>query len=199
MAARSVSVMFPRVAERIRKHDLVQLDAQTYMNGSSVEVANLIAEEFGIKIDIPGDYKLAVHKDNFIWLRKDTRDLTSNIAIKTYDYLSEDQLNLEGLLDMRNRLGLRIPGSTVGSFMQTNSTDLPVYTYQKEFDGRFVIESRGIWEMTEDFLGGPFINYAIVNGDKIITIDAFVYAPGKEKRNYVQELELVISSLLFAS
>ena len=188
---------FPRVSERIRAHDEGPLFAQTYMNGQSSEVRNLIAEEFGFQIDVPGDYQVAIKQDNFIWIRKDNRDLTSNIAIRAYDYKSEDQLALEGLLDMRNRMGVRIQGSSVGSFMQTNSVDLPVYTYRKELDGRFTVESRGIWEMTEDFLGGPFVNYAIVDGDKIIVIDTFVYAPGKDKRDYVQELELVIKSLTF--
>ena len=188
---------FPRVSERIRSHDEGPLFAQTYMNGTSSEASTLIAEEFGINLDIPGDYQVAVKQDNFIWIRKDNRDLTSNIAIRTYDYRSEDQLVLDGLLDMRNRMGVRIQGSSVGSFMQTNSTDLPVYTYRKELDGRFAVESRGIWEMTEDFLGGPFVNYAIVDGDKIIVIDTFVYAPGKDKRDFVQELELVIKSLTF--
>ena len=189
---------FPRIAERIRKHDLEQLRAQTYVHGKANQVASVINETFGLKMDVPGDFQLAIKEDNFIWIRKDTRDLTSNIAIRTYPYKDAAQLEKESIIDMRDRLGLKIEGSTLGSYMQTNAVDLPVYTYNKELDGRFAIESRGIWEMTEDFLGGPFINYAIINGDKIYLIDAFVYAPGKDKRDYVQQLELVVSSLIFS-
>lgn len=189
---------FPRISERIRKHDVEQLRAQTYVHGKANEVSRMIDESFGFKLDVPGDFKVAINEDNFMWIRKDTRDLTSNIAIRTYPYQDANQMNKENIIEMRNRLGLKIEGATLGSYMQTNAKDLPVYTYSKEFDGRFAIESRGIWEMTEDFLGGPFVNYAIINGDKIVVIDTFVYAPGKDKRDYVQQLELVVASLTFS-
>ncbi len=195
--SRNVVRAFPRISERIRQHDSRQLNAQTYVNGNSNELANLVSNQFGFRMDVPGDFKVAINEDNFIWLRKDTRDLTSNIAIKTFPYSSAEQLELEGLIDMRDRLGVLIQSTSVGSFMRTNAEDLPVYTYKKEIDGRYAVESRGIWEMTEDFLGGPFINYAVVDGNRIILIDAFVYAPGKDKRDYVQQLELVVSSLKF--
>lgn len=196
---RNIVRAFPRISERIRRHDLIQLRAQTYVNGQSTEVSNLISEQFGVQMDIPGDFEVAMQSDNFIWIRKDTRDLTSNIAIRTYPYSNENQLALDGVLDMRNRLGVKIQSTSVGSFMTTNDRDLPVYLYQKELDGRFTVESRGIWEMTEDFLGGPFVNYAIIDGNKILVIDTFVYAPGKDKRDYVQQLELVVESLAFRS
>ena len=188
---------FPRIAERIRQHDKRQLSAQTYVNGNARALSNLVETAFGFSIDLPGDFQMAINEDNFMWLRKDNRDVTSNIAIKSFPYSDEGQLELEGLIDMRDRLGVLIQSSSVGSFMRTNAEDLPVYTYKKELDGRYTVESRGIWEMTEDFLGGPFINYAIVNGNQIILIDAFVYAPGKSKRDYVQQLELVVSSIKF--
>ena len=186
---------FPRISERIRSHDESQLKAATYLNGVSQNLSTLVKSKFGLSMEIPGDYKLAVEDDNFLWIRKDTRDLTSNIAIRKFRYQSEEQLDLEGIINMRNRLGVLIQGSSIGSFMRTNNQDLPVFTYKKEMDGLFAIESRGIWELTEDYLGGPFINYVLVQGDEIIMIDGFAYAPGKGKRDFVQQLEYVISRL----
>jgi hypothetical protein len=196
---RNVVRAFPRVSERIRKHDSEQLRAQTYVHGKSSKATNAIADKFGLQMQIPGDFQVAISSDNFIWVRKDTRDLTSSIAIRTYDYTNQDQLQKDNLIALRDRLGLKIEGTTVGSYMQTNPVDLPVYTYNIELDGKFTVESRGIWEMTDDFLGGPFVNYAVISGGKIYMIDTFVYAPGKDKRNYVQQLELVVSSLKFPS
>jgi uncharacterized protein DUF4837 len=188
---------FPMVSQRIRKHDKAQLQAQTYVNGSSTELTRLVATEFGIDLKVPGDFKLAVHGENFLWIRKDFREVNSSIAIMSFPYEDKSQLQLEGLIDMRDRIGALIEGTSAGSVMHTNAVHLPVYTYPKEIAGRYAIESRGIWEMTEDFLGGPFINFAVVDGDRIIVIDAFVFAPGKVKRNYIQQLELVIASLGF--
>ena len=47
--------------------------------------------------------------------------------------------------------------------------------------------------MTKDFLGGPFASYAILNEKKgeIVFIDTFVYAPGVEKRNMMQQLDYI--------
>jgi hypothetical protein len=195
--AKNITRAFPRVSHRIREHDNPQLDAQTYMNGSSTELSRLIVKEFGIKLKIPGDFELAVNDDNFLWIRRDNREVTSSIVIKTFPYKDKLQMQLDGLIDMRERIGGLIEGTTAGSVMHTNNMDLPVYTYPKDIAGRYAIESRGIWEMTGDYLGGPFINFAIIDGDRIIVIDAFVYAPGKDKRDYIQQLELVISSLGF--
>jgi len=195
--ARNLIHAFPRVSKRVRAHDNKQLQAQTYMNGSSTELTNLVAKEFGIKMKVPGDFKLAVNGKNFLWLRKDNREITASIVIKSFPYKDKSQMELEGLIEMRDRIGLLIEGSSIGSVMRTNVVSLPVYTYPKEVAGRYAIESRGIWEMTEDFLGGPFINFAVIDGDRILVIDAFVYAPGKDKRDYIQQLELILSSLEF--
>ncbi|MDX1477268.1 MAG: DUF4837 family protein [Saprospiraceae bacterium] len=189
---------FPTIAQRINQHDKVQVNAATYLDGENVPMSTRVREKFGVELKIPGDFKLAVDRENFLWVRKDTRELTSSIAIRAFDYTDKNQLELDGLINMRDRLGILVQGSSVGSFMRTNAEDLPVYTYQKELGGRYVVESRGIWELTEDFLGGPFLNYAIIDGNRILMIDCFVFAPGTTKRKYVQQLEHVVSSLKFA-
>ena len=190
---------FPAISRRIREHDKGQLHAATYLDGVSFKVSNLIKDKFGFKIDVPGSYQVALDDDNFLWIRRDTRDITTNLAIRTFRYTDEDELSRDGIIKMRDRLGILVQGGSIGSFMRTNAEDLPVFTYQKEIDGRYTIESRGIWELTEDYLGGPFLNFAVLNGDRIIMIDAFVYAPGKDKRDYIQQLEYVVSGLAFVN
>jgi hypothetical protein len=81
--------------------------------------------------------------------------------------------------------------------MRTNATDLPVYLYNTSLAGRYTVEARGIWELTDDFLGGPFVSYAVVDSNEILMIDAFVHAPGKTKRDFIQRLEHIVSSLVF--
>jgi hypothetical protein len=195
--ANSIVRAFPTIAERINQHDLTQVHASTYITGESVRLERTVREKFDISLKIPNDYKVAIDQENFLWLRKDDDILTSNILIRRFPYTDRSDIDLENIIRMRDRLGIFIQGSTVGSVMQTNDEDLPVYTYQKDFDGHFAIESRGIWEMTLDFLGGPFINYAIIDGSEILMIDCFVYAPDRQKRNYVQHLEHIVSSLKF--
>lgn len=171
--------------------------AATYLNKESFQIAQQIKDKFGVTMKIPGDYRIALNKDNFLWVRQDLDDAISNLTIMRFPYENEAQFQLDGFLTMRDRMGLMVEGASVGSFMQTNSEDLPVYLYKKEIDGHYVLEGRGIWELTEDFLGGPFVTYAILDSAEIIMIDAFVHAPGKDKRDYVQRLEYIVSSLKF--
>ncbi len=61
-------------------------------------------------------------------------------------------------------------------------------------------ETRGLWEVENQFMAGPFLNYSIeldsVKKDYIM-IDGFVYSPGSNKRNYIFELEAIIRSLKY--
>lgn len=195
--SRKIVKAYPAIAKRVQEHDLVQVQAMTYLHRESVPIAQRIREKFGVSLKVPGDFQIAVDNDNFLWIRQDTRDMVGGLALMRIPYSSTSQLELPGFIEMRDRLGMMIEGTSTGSYMQTNADDLPVYLYQKTLDGRFAVEGRGIWELTEDFLGGPFVCYAVVDSNEILMIDAFVHAPGKDKRNFVQRMEYVISSLRF--
>jgi hypothetical protein len=188
---------FPAIANRINEHDQPLIAAGTYLNRESQLIGNRIKEKFDVSMKIPGDYRIALDRENFIWIRQDFDEAISNITIMRFPYENEAQFQLDGFLSMRDEMGLRVEGITAGSFMQTNREDLPVYLYNRKLDDHYVVEGRGIWELTEDFLGGPFVTYAIADSAEILMIDAFVHAPGKEKRNYVQRLEHIVTSLKF--
>jgi hypothetical protein len=48
-------------------------------------------------------------------------------------------------------------------------------------------------------MNGPFINYAILDqtNDRILVIEGFCYAPSKQKRDLMFELESIIKSVQF--
>jgi hypothetical protein len=189
---------FPSIARRINQHDLKQVSAATYLEGENIPISNLISSKFGAQLKIPGDFKVAMERDNFIWIRKDNREITASFMFTKRPYYSEEQFSKSEILALRDTLGRKYISATApGSYMRTNFTDLPVYTYEKTIDNKYCIESRGIWEMAKEYMGGPFVNYMILNSDKneILFIDGFVYAPGKEKRNYIQQLEHIVTSL----
>ena len=84
--------------------------------------------------------------------------------------------------------------------MLINDVDLPMYVYKKDIDKAYTLEARGIWEMKYDYMGGPFFAYLIKDPqrNRLILIDAFVYAPGKQKRDFMQQLEYIVTHLKFA-
>ncbi len=59
-------------------------------------------------------------------------------------------------------------------------------------------ETRGKWEVKDDFMAGPFLNYAILDkkNNRIIVIEGFTYAPSINKRDFVFELEAIAKSVI---
>jgi len=198
--ATSIKNSFAAVANRIQSHDSNMLKSSVY----AVEQVNLglsdkIEKTYGLDIQIPGLYQEAFHsdEDNFTWLRKDEHDINLSMMFYKMPYADPSQASLESLIKLRNRLSKKyVTTETAGSYMQVNDDDLPVYEYSTKIDGFYTKEIRGVWEMNKDFLGGPFVTYAIVKDQdkEIIFVDVFVYAPSKEKKKYIQQLDYIVKS-----
>jgi len=50
-----------------------------------------------------------------------------------------------------------------------------------------------------DYMLGPFINYSIIDrtNKRVLVLEGFCYAPSKEKRDLMFELESIIKSVEF--
>jgi hypothetical protein len=72
---------------------------------------------------------------------------------------------------------------------------------QKEIslNGVYVNELRGLWQVEGDFMGGPYVNYSLVDAQKnrVICIDGYVYAPKFDKREFLREQEALIKTITF--
>ena len=75
----------------------------------------------------------------------------------------------------------------------------PILSKKINFNGLFAIETRGLWKLEGDFMGGSFVNYTFVDEkrNKVITIDGYVYAPNKPKRDLLIQMESIAHSLKF--
>lgn len=197
-----IKTNYPAVAQRINKHDEEQLQASIYALGENPGLMRDISEKFGFNVQLPSKYRVAIAKDDpsFMWLRKnDKQENVMNFIISKKKYVSQDQLSVESIKEWRNALGEFVGSSEEGSKMVINDRDLPIYDYTHTIDGRFMKEVRGIWEMTDDFLGGPFSTYIYLDetSGNIIMLDAFIYAPGKNKRNMMQQLDYIAKHVTF--
>ncbi len=191
---------FQAAARRIHEHDRRILKADLYQGGENKELVEEIRQKFLVHIKIPKDYVLALEKDNAVWIRKMDDKILSNIIISRFEYRNQNQLSTDSLKSVRNSLGrLLVSSSEPGSYMTTNDVDLPIYTTQRKINGAFAQEMRGIWEMVNDFAGGPFFTYGILSPDQksILFVDVFVLAPGEDKKLPMQYLEEIVQSVKF--
>ena len=144
----------------------------------------------GCDMLIPPDIaKMKIGKD-FIWASNDGLQTVQNIVVYAYPYSTQK------VFDKRDTfMGRNIPGYNPGSVMQTNPECVDVRNYTQ--NGQFIQEARGLWEMSGDAMGGPFVSQSRVDSvnNRVIVTEAFVYAPSKMKRSMIRRLEASLYTL----
>lgn len=162
------------------------------------EMQKQLQRSYELSITIPKGYQIASSEDNFIWLRKDSPkvNVVSNIWIHSEAYHSPEQFNKKNLIALRDSIGkTHVEGSRPQSFMATEMLYDPDYKLIKKEP--YTIEMKGLWTMINDFLGGSYTAYAILDEEKqrIIYAEGFIYCPGERKRAHIFELEAILSGL----
>lgn len=165
---------------------------------SEKKLEKKIAKTYDLKLTLPKGYQFAEAEEHFAWLRRDnpSTNIISNLWIHTEDYYSPSQLSKENLVQLRDSLGMQhVEGSRPQSYMATELIYDPDYTLLSE--NPYTIETKGLWTMVNDFLGGSYIAHAIVDekNQKMIYVEGFLYCPSERKRTHIHELEAVLSSI----
>ncbi|MDR1199374.1 MAG: DUF4837 family protein [Prevotellaceae bacterium] len=163
----------------------------------NAELRELVENKYGYSMYFPQDYDLFGDKNEFVWLGLRTAKGTEGVFIYTYPYTDKSQLSVESLIAKRNEilqqyvlLDKEPQGS---SYMTTTNYIEPSYGTLKINDD-FFARIRGLWEIKNDFMGGPFISYTTIDKEKntVITFDGFVYAPSRTKRDLLRHIEGII-------
>jgi hypothetical protein len=191
---------FPSVSTRIKAHDERGIEKTVFHTGNNISAQNKAKKTMSVDIGIPADYVEAMDDGEILWLRRNTDKYSSNLIIKTVPYEDQSQLSPEGLKAIRDEIGRKYISSNIeNSYVKVNDEDLPMFTSVKTVNGNYVLEARGIWEMENDYMAGPFISYLVYNPDKkeLLFVDGFVLAPSRAKRDYMQHLEYILNGIKY--
>jgi hypothetical protein len=167
--------------------------------GLSLHKNNNLKENLGISLKFPTAYRIAKAEDNFFWIRKDITTGTTNLMIfeLPYNAVKRGDSLVDQIIKLRDSIGqAHIPGPTDGSYMITEEAYAPAI-FETTIDNRPAIETKGLWDVKNAFMSGPFINYIIDDeaNNRLLVIEGFAFAPSVEKRDYMFELEAIIRSL----
>jgi hypothetical protein len=82
--------------------------------------------------------------------------------------------------------------------MVTEDSYAPYFS-KTSVKGKEAFETKGTWELKNDFMAGPFINYAIKDeaNQRYLVVEGFCYNPSTSKRDLMHELEAIIKSITF--
>ena len=151
----------------------------------------------GVSLQIPSAYRIAKATDSFFWLRKDLKDGTTNILVYEVplSMITNDTTAVGDIIKIRDSIGSRLlPVEDDGQFI-TEDAYAP-YLYKTKIDGKFAYETKGTWEVKDDWMGGPFVNYAVRDekNNRYLILEGFTYAPAVAKRDLQFELESILNS-----
>jgi hypothetical protein len=189
-----------RIASFFMKAERRRLEIN-YANYHERAVSAETEEKFGITLNVPPGFVVDKVEDNFMWIRFETPEISQGIFIYTFPYEDENTFTADYMKIKRNIvLRKNVPGPTEGSYMSTES-ELPVVFNVFKKDGNYASEMRGLWTVENNFMGGPFINLAMLDilNNRVVVLDGYVYAPGKNKRNYLRQVEAMIYSAKFVN
>ena len=158
-----------------------------------------ISDVFGIDLAVLFSYRIAKKTKDFVWFRKDIKNGDMNLMIYEVPYgtIKKDSLAINNIVKLRDSIGkTHIPGESKGSYMITEKAFSP-YLGTTIIDGKSVLETRGVWDVKNDYMAGPFINYIIDDkkNNRQLILEGFTYAPQIAKRDYMFELESMIRSI----
>ena len=187
----------PKMIQLIKEAEIAESQR---INSQSLLNPKVIANKFHISLKIPSTYTYVLHKSKFMWLKKEI--IGGNTSLLIYEVpissIKKNSNLITSIIKMRDSIGeLYISGTELKSNMITEEAYAP-YLFKITLDGKKTYETKGTWELKNDFMAGPFINYAIIDkeNNRILVLEGFCYAPSKEKRDLMHELESIIKSVV---
>src|SRR4051812_5078236 len=187
----------PKIIQIIKETEIAESQR---INKKSLINPVMIKNKFQISLEVPSSYAIVFQNDKFLWLKKEI--ISGNTSLLIYEVpinsIKKAPNPIANIIKMRDSIGnLYIRGTELDTQMITEDGYAP-YLFKTKLDGKETFETRGTWELKNDFMSGPFINYAIVDKkhNRMLILEGFCYSPSKEERDLIQELESIIKSVV---
>ncbi|MFK7813221.1 MAG: DUF4837 family protein [Maribacter sp.] len=170
----------------------------------SLNKEGTLEEKFNITMSVPSIYKVVGQGDRFV--RMDREIQKGHMNIIAYEMpvnsFSVDSTLIREIIQMRDSIGaLYIPGPDVPNKVTHMRTE-PAFSpsiFSAEIAGRKAIEVRGIWDIKNYPMAGPFITYIIddVPNNRKMVVEGFTFAPATNKRDNMFQLEAIMKTMRF--
>jgi hypothetical protein len=190
-----IKINSEKIVSEILEYDRFRM-AQAYNSGENSNIKTLLSR-FGIRLAVPAGYSIDASFPDFVSLSSESGETSQIIFIFSFPYTGQNDLSAGNLIKKRDEfLKKYTKGYREGIFMQTSPLFSPVSDNLVR-DGLKIKELRGLWELNEGYMGGPFISHSTVDTVKnmIITVDANIYRPNNKKRYLMRQMEAIVYSM----
>lgn len=193
--AESWQGLLPAIATRIRERYEAFVLRRMYVSGRDTTAIDSLRERFGFGIAFPTVYDVAIRNEGEgpVVVRNDNPDPSELIRSILIDWRSPplDTLTEEAALAWRaavDSVHYNVP----------QAVDTVHHGRRLQVDGRPALEVVGVWsdEGTDFPAAGPFVLRLVQCPERTYLLDAWVYAPGKDRYQYDIQVRHVLDSFV---
>ena len=151
-------------------------------------------KQFGVSVKVPQDIDDTKEGKNFLWASASKQEFRLNICLYT---LPMQDMTVEAVVVARDSvMKVNIPGGREDQWMETDSRT--VVGEMVQVDDSPIMAIRGLWDMKNDAMGGPFVCYLYADtvNNRILVAEGFVFAPEEKKRPLVRQLEAALQTIV---
>jgi len=161
----------------------------------------LIQDKFRVKMALRSNYSYELVANKFLWIRRELATGYNSLLLYEVPISAIEKNNtiINNILNVRDSIGKKFIHGSVGKTWMITERAYSPYFLQTQIDHKMAFETKGTWQLKNDFMAGPFINYAIkdIKNNRYLILDGFTYNPSKSKRDLIFELEAMMKSVVF--
>ena len=158
------------------------------------EVERAIRESQKVNLQVPFGWELARNLPNFSWIRFLEADREMDVFIYQEPYQSQSIFN--NIPTLRDKVTEQFLRDSEKSELFITRQDVPIYQETVNFQGNYAKKAKGLWKISDNSGGGPFVSYTIVDeaSQRLFYVEGYVYYPAGRKKNFVREVDAILST-----
>lgn len=156
-----------------------------------------LMEDQMFSLKIPYGYDLAKNLQNFAWIRFLDAEYEKNIFVYHEPYTSDEIFKTRDLEPFREKITSTLMRDIEKpQIYMTYQPQLDFDVREVNFNGKFALETRGLWKLSDISGGGPFVSYTFVDEvlNRLYYVEGYVYAPSKDKYPLVREMHTILKT-----
>lgn len=166
----------------------------------SKKVSDDLRKTLGMTIRVPESLSATKCAKEFLWGGTNLNQKDLNIVVYRYDWDGSNEFDPIRYVSKRDSvMKINIPGERADQWMETvREKDQPLVICRiRNIDNKQVYEARGLWQVRNAALGGPFTSLVRIDSTarKVIVAEGFVYSPSTDKRDLLRQMEAALRTL----
>ncbi|MFY0651429.1 MAG: DUF4837 family protein [Cyclobacteriaceae bacterium] len=154
-----------------------------------------LEEKHGFSLRIPYGFDVAKNDKNFVWIRFMDPEYEKNVFVHYEPYTSKEPF--DDPVAYREKITRKyLRDSQKPEIFMTIQDVVPHHVKEVNFNGKYAKETRGLWKFSDISGGGGYVSYVFVDESqkRMYYLEGYVYRPGYEKREFMREMEVIVST-----